>query len=138
MSYTYTTTTVVPEAVVREICRELTNNTIHGLLSEEMDLSDEQILLIKQDMVRISASMCKDSRPSVDGWELNRNQVAEIVYELTNYRRIGAIKAFRSFTGAGLRHAKEFIDKFCADPGALCKINSGPKAAVKFQAAFNS
>jgi hypothetical protein len=133
MEYIYTTTVAVPEETIRTICTNLKRNTMHGMLGMDIHLDDEQLYLMEKKMDAVIDSMCDSSRITVDGWHLTDANVLEIASFLRDCQKIAAIKAFRSFTGAGLREAKEFIDKFCTFQS---NKQSCPLASMKFRVAF--
>jgi len=134
MDYVYTTTTVVPERVIREVCEDLINNSIHNIMGIDLELTNGQISLIKNHMTNVMDSMCLANRTSVDGWELDMKQVNAVAHSLHNHKKIEAIKTFRAATGAGLREAKDFIDKFCSGS----RKETGITAAIQFRNAFES
>ena len=132
MDYIYSTHVAVPESAIHQICTDLLRNTIHECAGEDIDLTQHQLMLLSRKMNAVMDSMCQSNRVSIDGWRLEDKQIYEIANELHNGRKIGAIKAFRSATGAGLKEAKHFIDSFCVGRNR----ESGPVSAVAFQATF--
>lgn len=132
MDYIYNTHVAVPESTIRDICTDLLRNTMNECSGEDMDIDERQLTLLGHKMHEIIESMCRSNRISIDGWHLDNNQVHEIANELHNHRKIGAIKAFRTATGAGLKESKHFIDSFCTGP----RHEAGPLSAVVFQASF--
>ena len=134
MDYIYSTHVAVPERIVREICTDLLRNTMHDCAGEDIDLSGEQLMLLDRKMNDVMESMCKANRTTVDGWHLAPDQVREIASELDACRKIGAIKAFRAATGAGLREAKDLINIFCHGH----RHESGPLAGQAFRVAFGN
>jgi ribosomal protein L7/L12 len=133
MDYIYNTHVAVPEHTIRKICNDLINNTMHECLGIDINMNGDQLRMLREKMDAIRNSICADNHVSCDGWELNSEQILEVFTELKGYKKIGAIKAFRSATGCGLREGKEFIDGFCT--GA--RNESGPMAAMNFKIAFN-
>ena len=69
------------------------------------------------------------SEKSCDGWRLDPHQAQTIASEMRKGRKIMAIKEFRGATGAGLRDAKEFIEKFGEN-------GTGDVAAMEFMNVF--
>ncbi len=132
MDYIYSTHVAVPESTIHRICTDLMRNTLHECLEQDIDLNERQLLLLGRKMNAVMDSMCRSNRMSVDGWHLSEEQVNEVTQELHSYRKIGAIKAFRKATGAGLRDSKHFIDSFCHGP----RKESGPLPAIAFKATF--
>ncbi len=135
MDYIYRTHVAVPESTIRQICTDLMRNTIHECSGQDIDLTQVQLKLLGQKMNAVTDSMCHSNRisVSVEGWRLDSNQVSEITAELHDYRKIGAVRAFRVATGAGLKEGKHFIDSFCHGP----RKESGPPSAMAFQMSFS-
>jgi len=135
MEYVYTTTITVPEEAIRKIGNDLLNTVLcdigRDVGVDDINLTDEQIERIGMKMTTALETLCKINRVSVDGYHLNSKQITDIYFELAHGRKIGAIKMFRSATDAGLREAKEFIDKFCTG-GRYADYD----AAVRFRTAF--
>lgn len=132
MDYIYATHVAVPEPTVREICTDLLRNTLHECAGEDIALNQGQLMLLGRKMNDIMDSMCRANRVTAEGWDLTSDQVKEIASELHEYRKIGAIKALRSATGADLKEAKELIDTFCHGPSK----KPGPLAAMAFEVTF--
>lgn len=132
MDYIYTTHVAVPESAIRKICTDLLRNTLHECAGEDIDMNQGQLMLLGRKMNGIMDSMCRANRVTVEGWDLTNDQIKEIASELHEYRKIGAIKAFRSATDTGLKEAKDLIDVFCHGP----RKDSGPLAALAFEVAF--
>ncbi len=132
MDYIYATHVAVPESAIRKICTDLLRNTLHECAGEDIDMSQGQLMLLGRKMNDIMDSMCRANRVTVEGWDLAPDQIKEIASELQEYRKIGAIKAFRSATGAGFEEAKDLIDVFCHGPNR----KPGPLAALAFEVTF--
>ena len=128
--YTFKTHVKIPEESVIDILADY-QSTLLGELGD-LELTDKQINAIATKMDKIAAIVCNDAKASVQGYNLTGPQVMEIAAELRYTRKIGAIKAFRQYTGAGLKDAKDFIDGFCIGP--LCKAGAVP--AIRFAMAF--
>lgn len=131
MDYIFTAPVAVPEGTIRAIIAEFMSNVLHECLGEDIDLEDFQINKLGDKMNAVLTSICEANKVNVDGWFLKRDQVLEVAGELRACRKIGAIKAFRMFTGAGLKEAKDLIDKFCENGR-----DAGPVAAIQFTMAF--
>ena len=133
MKYTYTTVSDIPERLILRIAEDLQIKFLSAMTDTDSDMwSNEQMRLIGDKMNIAIKSLCNDTHINVDGWLLTDSQINEIAAELRECRKIGAIKAVRTFTGSGLTEAKELIEKFYISP----RNDSGPMSALNFIAAF--
>ena len=128
--YIFKTHVIVPEETVVEVIGDY----MTALLGElgDIDLTDKQINAVATKMDKVAGKQCEGAQVSIQGYKLTGPQVMEIAGELRNYRKIGAIKAFRQYTGSGLKDSKDFIEGFCI--GAL--VQAGPVPAIKFAMAY--
>ena len=101
----------VPENVVYQIGTNVVDYLINDLL-QNSDFSVNDINLIKHKAENAALAFAKSQSKSCDGWSLTKDQANMVAHELRRGLRIAAIKEFRAATGAGLRDAKEFLDKF--------------------------
>jgi hypothetical protein len=97
-------------------------NHIRWIRREDHEMLDELFRSVVYDLTN-------NRDKSSDGWVLDERTVDVIANEMTQFQKIGAIREFRSITGASLRESKEFIEKFGAS-------GKGPLAAKEFRRAF--
>jgi len=132
MNYIFRTHTAVPESTIRQILDDFILKMTPIMMDMDLDLTAAKMVILERKMQIVAHTMGEANRIKVDGFELSLSQVAEISEELSQFRKIGAIKAFRQYTRTGLREAKDMIDSFCTGP----RCEAGPMAAVAFQCAF--
>ncbi len=105
-------------AVPRNTVYQIGNSVVDKLVQELMQNSEfaaNDIMLIKHKAEQAALAVANATEKSCEGWTLTQDQANLIASLLRRERRIEAIKEFRAATGAGLREAKDLIDKFRAD-----------------------
>ena len=113
----FNTTVSVPTDVIRQIGLEITQSAMREICSRNFTMDDAA--LIEYILENAAFTVAAKSEKSCEGWTLEKRQAEVIANELRNGRKIMAIKEFRSATGADLRSAKLFLDKFgCSEIGA--------------------
>lgn len=101
----------VPSSVVRKIGEDI-KNLVVGDLAGMGIFNLDQLKVIELTIDEKTRIMALNSAKSCEGWTLSAEQASDIAILLKDYRKIDAIKEFRAATGAGLKQAKYFIDKF--------------------------
>jgi len=124
MSFMYQSYQKVPGRVIKAIGEEIQRNFELRIRASR---STEEINDLLTNFELAIAQVSTENAPSVDGYKLCDRAVAEIGELLRQNKRIPAIKEFRMTTGAGLREAKYFIDKFA----------SGEEGFIQFTNAFS-
>jgi len=124
MSFMYQSYQKVPGRVIKAIGEEIQRNFELRIRASR---STEEINDLLTNFELAIAQVSTENAPSVDGYKLCDQVVAEIGELLRQNKRIPAIKEFRMATGAGLREAKYFIDKFA----------SGEEGFIQFTNAFS-
>lgn len=125
--YVYRTFVEVPEEVLSQILSDAHHALRDRLEDKCGNLTFEQLDEIMYQFTVVRREMAEGSHKTVEGFTLNRKQIAEIADELARGQFISAIKAFRMATGAGLREAKEMMDQF----------GNGKSGSIRFMMAFN-
>ena len=107
-SYMFQTYQVVPQRVIKAIGQDIMKNVMLRM----RHLEDKEAVQLVHEIEMAIDQVASEHSPSVDGYRLTDKQVGEIGELIKIGKPIGAIKEFRFATGAGLREAKTFIDKF--------------------------
>ena len=107
----FETRVAVPKNVVYQIGMQVVDRLIEDLLkSSEFGVND--INLIKHKAENAALAYANTQEKSCEGWSIEKDQAVMIADQLRRGLKIAAIKEFRAATGAGLRDAKLFLDKF--------------------------
>ncbi len=101
------------------LIRNLTNDPRYAMMNDD-------IQIINNKLENAIYSFAASQEKSCEGWKLEKYQAERVANELRSDRKIMAIKEFRTYTGAGLRDSKLFLDKF----------GLGEVAAMEFLAVF--
>ena len=110
----FETRVAVPKNTVYQIGCSVADQLIKSLI-ENSEFSANDINLIKHRAEQAALAIANSTEKSCEGWTVDHDQANLIASLLRKERRIEAIKEFRAATGAGLREAKDLIDKFPAD-----------------------
>lgn len=103
----------VPKHIIESIGNEIRNifmRNLHGDPRFEMMQDDLQVINTKLENAIYSFAASQEK--SCEGWTLEKHQAEAVANEMRLGRKIMAIKEFRTYTGAGLRDSKLFLDKF--------------------------
>jgi ribosomal protein L7/L12 len=116
MAYTFSTFVSVPDSVIRQLSGDVVSRLMK-ILESEGEFNDVQRASIEHSLYNafltlISDQSDKEAASSVDGFHLTNLQILEVAGYLKEGAFVDAVRAFRSYSGCGLREAKEFIERF--------------------------
>jgi len=119
----------VPDSVIRKIAMDIKDKMFHEMLNKpEFDYTSKgcRNWALGQLFNEVVEKYITDNVPSYQGFTLTTTVAKVIAHYIHNYKKIDAIKEFRSHTDTGLKEAKFLIDEF----------EMGPHGSAKFLAAF--
>ena len=103
----------VPKHIIEKIGNEIKGLLIRDLQSDpRFEMMQDDLQVISNKMENAIYSFATSQEKSCEGWSLEKHQAEAVANELRLDRKIMAIKEFRTYTGAGLRDSKLFLDKF--------------------------
>ena len=103
----------VPKHIIQQIGNEIKNTLMRDLHSDpRYSMLFDDLQVINDKLANAIYSFATSQEKSCEGWSLEKHQAEAVANELRKDRKIMAIKEFRTYTGAGLRDSKLFLDKF--------------------------
>lgn len=103
----------VPKHILLHIGEEIRHMFMRSLEADpRFEMMRDDLQVINNKMENAITAFAISQEKSCEGWTLEKHQAERIANEIRNYRKIMAIKEFRAATGAGLKEAKYFLDKF--------------------------
>lgn len=109
----FNTNVSVPKHVIQQIGNEIKNTLMRDLhIDPRFETLHDDLQVINDKLANAIYSFAISQEKSCEGWSLEKHQAERVANELRNNRKIMAIKEFRTYTGAGLRDSKLFLDKF--------------------------
>lgn len=118
----------VPKHIVEKIGLEIRERFMRGIY-EETHLSSRDIGQIDEILQSVILKYSSNQEKSCDGYSLTKDDAEIIANEMKQNRKLMAVKEFRRATGAGLREAKSFLEKFGVQ-------GIGETAAIEFLSVF--
>jgi hypothetical protein len=117
----------VPKHIIEAIGNEIKNTLMRDLHGDpRFEMLQDDLRVIEHKLENAIFSFASSQEKSCEGWSLEKHQAEAVANELRLDRKIMAIKEFRTYTGAGLRDSKLFLDKF----------GMGEVGAMEFLAVF--
>jgi ribosomal protein L7/L12 len=109
----FETTVEIPFHIIEEIGMSIHTKFVHQLeASSSWMFTGDDIAHINEVLKTTVILHARATEKSREGWSLTKIEVDNIFHEILNDKKIMAIKSFRHATRAGLKDAKNFIDKF--------------------------